>query len=75
MAAYGNSNAVFRRTLGNWFSEVRLVQVWGHSSGDTVFQGRLVNRVSGQYKDWQLSRDEWPGGIDQFDWERRHGGD
>lgn len=48
--------------------------VW-YKSGDTVFQGRLVNRVSGQYKGWQLSRDEWPGGIDQFDWERRHGGD
>ena len=47
----------------------------GYKSGDTVFQGRLVNRVSGQYKGWQLSRDEWPGGIDQFDWERRHGGD
>jgi hypothetical protein len=27
--------------------------VW-YKAGDTVFQGRLVNRVSGQYKGWQL---------------------
>lgn len=27
--------------------------VW-YKAGDTVFQGRLVNRVSGQHKGWQL---------------------
>jgi len=47
--------------------------VW-YKAGDTVFQGRLVNRVSGQYKGWQLAREEWPIGIDQFDWEQQHGG-
>jgi hypothetical protein len=36
--------------------------------GDIVFEARLVNRGLGQYKGWQLQREEWPDGIDAFDW-------
>ncbi len=33
-----------------------------------VYEARLVNRGLGQYKGWQLNRDEWPDGIDEIDW-------
>ena len=36
--------------------------------GESVFEARLVNRGLGQYKGWQLEREEWPEGIDQFRW-------
>lgn len=36
--------------------------------GDVVYEPRLVNRGQGQYKGWQLMTDEWPDGIDNFDW-------
>lgn len=37
--------------------------------GDVVYEARLVNRVLGQYKGWQLEPDEWPDEIDRFDWQ------
>jgi hypothetical protein len=37
--------------------------------GDTVYEARLVNRALGQYKGWQLELDEWPDGIDDFNWD------
>lgn len=36
--------------------------------GEIVYQARLVNRELGHYKGWQLKTDEWPTGIDQFEW-------
>jgi hypothetical protein len=36
--------------------------------GDVVYEARLVNRGLGQYKGWQLEPEEWPDGIDRFDW-------
>lgn len=33
-----------------------------------VYEARLVNRGLGQYKGWQLNPDEWPDGIDDFEW-------
>lgn len=36
--------------------------------GEVVFEARLVNRVRGQYKGWQLIREEWPARIDEFQW-------
>ena len=36
--------------------------------GDVVYEARLVNRGLGQYKGWQLEPEEWPDGIDAFDW-------
>ena len=37
--------------------------VW-HKQGDTVYEGRLVNRRNGEYKGYPLGRDEWPRGIE-----------
>jgi hypothetical protein len=36
--------------------------------GNTVYEARLVNRALGEYKGWQLEIDEWPVGIDNFNW-------
>lgn len=38
--------------------------VW-YKYGDTVFEGRLVNRGTGEYKGYSLARDEWPAGIEE----------
>ena len=37
--------------------------VW-YKHGDTVFEGRLVNRGTGSYKGYPLGEDEWPYGIE-----------
>ena len=38
--------------------------VW-YKHGETVFEGRLVNRETGEYKGFPLHRDEWPRGIEE----------
>jgi len=40
--------------------------VW-HKEGDTVYEARLVNQESGEYKGWALREDEWPAGIEKYD--------
>ena len=37
--------------------------VW-YKHGQTVFEGRLVNRGNGEYKGFPLHRSEWPEGIE-----------
>lgn len=39
--------------------------VW-YMHRETVFEGRLVNRESGQYKGYPLNEDEWPTDIRQY---------
>ena len=39
--------------------------VW-YRQGDTVFEGRLVNRETGEYKGYPLHSDEWPDGIEEI---------
>ena len=39
--------------------------VW-YKDGDTVFEGRLVNRGRGSYKGYPLGDDEWPDGIESI---------
>ncbi len=39
--------------------------VW-FKDGAQVYEGRLVNRVSGEYKGYPLERDEWPIGIEDI---------
>lgn len=34
--------------------------------GNTVYVGRITNRVMGQYKGYPLGRDEWPPGIEEI---------
>jgi hypothetical protein len=36
--------------------------VW-HRDGQTVFEARLVNSGSGEYKGYALNKDEWPAGL------------
>jgi hypothetical protein len=36
--------------------------------GNIVYEARLVNRGLGQYKGWQLEPDEWPDGIENYEW-------
>lgn len=36
--------------------------VW-HRLGDKVYEARLVNPGNGEYKAYELTRDEWPTGI------------
>jgi len=40
--------------------------VW-YRDGDTVYEGRLVNRGNGEYKGYPLEPDEWPRGWDESD--------
>lgn len=39
--------------------------VW-YRQGEDVFEARLVNRGTGEYKGFKLKRDEWPRGLEQF---------
>jgi hypothetical protein len=39
--------------------------VW-YKAGETVYEGRLINRELGEYKGYPLERDEWPPDIDTF---------
>jgi hypothetical protein len=39
--------------------------VW-HLEGGIVFEGRLVNRIQGQYKGYPLNEDEWPPHIAEY---------
>ena len=36
--------------------------VW-YREGDTVYEGRLINRAKGEYKGYLLRPDEWPEGL------------
>ena len=36
--------------------------VW-YRDGDTVYEGRLVNREIGSYKGYPLDKLEWPDGV------------
>jgi hypothetical protein len=40
--------------------------VW-YRDGDTVYEGRLVNREAGSYKGYPLGSSEWPEGLKTFD--------
>lgn len=39
--------------------------VW-YKHGETVFEGRLVNRGNGSYKGFPLCKKEWPEGIEEM---------
>ncbi len=40
--------------------------VW-YRQGDTVYEGRLVNKGLREYKGYPLRREEWPKGLEQCD--------
>jgi hypothetical protein len=35
-------------------------------TGSIVFEARLVNRGSGEYKGYPLESDEWPNGVEEL---------
>ncbi len=37
--------------------------VW-YKDGSTVYEGRLVNQETGEYKGYPLDEEEWPPGIE-----------
>jgi hypothetical protein len=37
--------------------------VW-FKTDNVAYEGRLINSVTGEYKGWPLTRDEWPSSID-----------
>ena len=37
--------------------------VW-YRDGDSVYEGRLVNRGNGEYKGYPLDKNQWPGGLE-----------
>jgi hypothetical protein len=39
--------------------------VW-YKDGDVVYEARLVNRESGEYKGYPLNETEWPEGLDSI---------
>jgi len=39
--------------------------VW-YKDGDTVYEGRLVNHSSGEYKGYPLRPEEWPDRIEEY---------
>ena len=39
--------------------------VW-YKHQETVFEGRLVNRETGEYKGYPLEQDEWPRGVEDI---------
>ena len=43
--------------------------VW-YKHEETVFEGRLVNRETGEYKGYPLDREEWPAGIEEIHGDR-----
>ena len=54
--------AIRRGAVNEWWEGSYPRYVW-FKEGTQVFEGRLVNRVSGEYKGYPLDRDEWPPGI------------
>ena len=58
-------SAIRRGAVGAFWEGGFPRYVW-HMEGDTVFEGRLVNKGLGEYKGYPLDRDEWPRGIEDM---------
>jgi len=58
-------NAVGRGCVSEEFEGRFPKYVW-HRDGDTVFEGRLVNKEQGTYKGFPLEAHEWPTGIEEL---------
>lgn len=52
-------SAVLSGSVGGEWEGMFPRYVW-HREGDTVFEGRLVNRGNGSYKGFPLEKEEWP---------------
>lgn len=54
--------AIKAGAIGSYFEGDYPRYVW-YRDGDTVYEGRLVNRGRGTYKGYPLLEHEWPQGI------------
>lgn len=55
-------NAIVKGQVSEYWEGEFPRYVW-YRNGDTVYEGRLVNREAGWYKGYPLERSEWPEGI------------
>ena len=58
-------SAIRRGATGAPWEGVFPRYVW-YKHQETVFEGRLVNRETGEYKGYPLNQDEWPAGIEEI---------
>ena len=58
-------NAIRRGATGAPWEGAFPRYVWYKHQG-TVFEGRLVNRETGEYKGYPLDQHEWPSGIEKI---------
>ena len=56
--------AVRRGAVGDEWEGRFPRKIW-YKDGDTVYEGRLVNRGNGEYKGYPIARGEWPRGIEE----------
>lgn len=54
--------AIQKRAFGSYWEGLFPRYVW-YKAGETVYEGRLINRELGQYKGYPLERNEWPPDI------------
>lgn len=59
------SQAIMRGAFGRLWEGSFPRYVW-YKDGDIVYEGRLINRESGEYKGYPLESDEWPPNISQL---------
>lgn len=55
-------SAIQKGAVGTFWEGSFPRYVW-YKDGDTVYEGRLINRESGEYKGYPLQPDEWPPDI------------
>ncbi|MEA2462456.1 MAG: hypothetical protein QOJ98_203 [Acidobacteriota bacterium] len=54
--------AIQKRAFGSYWEGLFPRYVW-YKDGETMYEGRLINRELGQYKGYPLERNEWPPDI------------
>ncbi|AFM23638.1 hypothetical protein Desti_0919 [Desulfomonile tiedjei DSM 6799] len=57
--------AILRGAIGGMYEGDFPRYVW-YKDGDVVYEARLVNRESGEYKGYPLNKTEWPEGLDSI---------
>jgi hypothetical protein len=57
--------AIEKGSVADWWEGKFPRYAW-FKDDESVYEGRLVNKVSGEYKGWPLNRNEWPENIEDF---------
>jgi hypothetical protein len=56
-------NAILQGQVSEYWEREFPRYIW-YRDGDTVYEGRLVNCVAGEYKGYPLDPSEWPEGLE-----------